>query len=1141
MIVKNEEKNIFNCLDRALKVVDEAIVVDTGSTDNTVKLLIDNYGENEKVKIIEYEWENDFSKARNKSLEYATGDWILVLDADERIFCNRKKLEEFLESREGKAYIIPIYNIMDRHNITISSTMIRLYKNDNPKYTGAIHEQILVDGKNYLGDVIDGNICKIYHYGYTETVFKEKDKQERNMNIIMSQIDENSEVPFHWYNKGVMEMCQGNYDTAIDDFIKAHRLSNKTRMAFHNDLVLRLLQCMLMERKYKMAIDFIKTVVNDPIIGKIPDIYYYWGIAHANRKNYSLAVKSFKKAIEIGEYEKGITKYGAGSFLPKLEWAKVLIWEKKKEEAIAKFKEAVLDEYNVNRQGLAELKYLLREENRIDELNQIEKDLLRCKTREENSINTDLLNNDEFFKFKNEVKNNIQLLIENGMLKEAKEAIKEYENIVGNDGDIYSIKGIIAMMEGNMEEAERILDEGLLIDSNNTDILYNIAYLYNRLGQINKSISFYKKLYHLTKEPELKKEVEETIQSYGKNTKYNVLIGSPVHQKPHILKEFLESLKGLSKEGIEVDYYFIDDNTNEESSKLLLNFSQYEKKVIINKSKNKDKYVCNNYTHNWKENLVWKVADFKNSIIEYARDNHYDYLFFIDSDLVLHPNTLKQLISTGKDIVSEIFWTKWKPDMPELPQVWMKDAYTQYDFSREERLDQNEINKRHSQFINKLRSPGLYEVGGLGACTLISKYAIDKGVSFKEIKNLSFWGEDRHFCVRAMALGLSLYVDTHYPAYHIYRDEDLKSINFIKERNKKKITLINTNYSGSNSIAMFKNIPDYIANKYNVKLINQSNNDEFMQRIVESDVVITTEGNYHFNKKLFNKEQKVVDLWHGFPLKAMGYADKGELFKDYINNIWENVNYIGSYSELFNIAMNKCINTQMDKYKILGAPRNDFLFKCNGKKNLYYLFNKKFHNKLVVFYMPTYRYSSRGNRKEGNRRWDNYFDFDYFEEDGFNKFLMKNDIELIIKLHPADEAYIINKIEVSSNIQVLTSAMLIKNNIDLYEILNGCDLLITDYSSAYFDLLLLDKPVIFTPTDFKEYEKNRGFLLEPYDFWTPGPKCLNQKSLEEEIIKSLSDKDYYKKEREIILNKVHYYKDGNSSERTWNFINSLLV
>jgi len=1141
MIVKNEEKNIVNCLDRALKVVDEAIVVDTGSIDNTMKLLIDNYGENEKVKVIEYEWENDFSKARNKSLEYVTGDWILVLDADERIFCNREKLDKFLESREGKAYIIPIYNIMDRHNITISSTMIRLYKNENPKYTGAIHEQILVDGKNYLGDVIDGNICKIYHYGYTEAVFKEKDKQDRNMNIIMSQIDVNSEVPFHWYNKGVMEMCQGNYDTAIDDFIKAHKLSHKTRMSFHNDLVLRLLQCMLMEKEYKMAIKFIKTVVNDPIIREIPDIYYYWGIAHANSKNYYLAVKSFKKAIDIGEYEKGITKYGAGSFLPKIEWAKVLLVEGKKEEAIAKYKEAVFDENNVNRQGLEELKYLLREENRLDELNQIEKDLLTNKRSEDNSINTALSNNDDFSKFKNEVKSNIQLLIENGMLKEAKEAIKEYERIVENDVDIYSFKGVIAMMEGDIDRAEDILNKGLLEDSNNYDILYNIAYIYKMKGLNSKAVYFYKKLYHMEESNECKEEIEDNIKMLDGNIKRSVLIGSPVRQKPLILKEFLESLKELKKDDLDVYYYFVDDNKDEESSNLLFEFSKYEKNVIVHKAHNEDVYICDDITHNWKEQLIWKVADFKDSIIEHAKHKNFDYIFLIDSDLVLHPYTLKQLVSTGKDIISEIFWTKWQPNAPELPQVWMQDVYTQYNVSRGEVLNQYEINKRHQEFISKLRIPGIYEVGGLGACTLISKYAIDKGVSFKEIKNLSFWGEDRHFCIRAAALGLSLYVDTNHPAYHIYREKDINGVQRYKLKNKaKNITLVNTNYSGSNSYAMFKLMPEHIKDKYFIEKMDQNNNNDFINTIASSDVVVVTEGNYHFNKNIINKNQIVIDLWHGFPLKAMGYIDKGEVYKSQIDKVWNNVNYIGSYSELFNILMNKCINTDPDKYVVLGAPRNDLLFTSNGREILSGIIGKNLKNKNILFYMPTYRHAVRGNRNDGNKSWNNYFGFDSFDEKKFKKFLVDNHIELVLKLHPADEAVIINKLDISSNVSLVTNNMLRQNDVDLYEILNSCDLLITDYSSVYFDLLLLDKPMIFTPTDLKEYEDSRGFLLEPYDFWTPGPKCLNQESLEDEIIKSLSDKNYYKTERETIRNKVHYYKDGNSSKRTWEFIHSLL-
>lgn len=523
MIVKNEEKNIVNCLDRALGVVDEAIIVDTGSTDKTKELLEERYARDSRVKIIEHIWEDDFSKARNKFLEYATGDWILVLDADERLFCDRKRLEEFLNSREDKAYIIPIYNIMDRDNITISSTMTRLYRNDNPSYEGAVHEQILIDGKILIPDIVDGDICKIYHYGYTGSVFKEKGKQERNMDIIKAQIEEEPNVPFHWYNKGVMEMCQENYDTAIDDFIKSHTLTNKTRMAFHDDLVIRLIQCMVIEKKYKMAIQFIKTVANDPYIGKIPDIYYYCGIAYANIKKYPLAIKNFRKAIETGEYEKGTSKYGAGSFLPKNEWAKVLLFQEMKEAAIEKYKEAVFDKNNVNKQGLNELKYLLQEENRIDELNQLEEALSDNKKKDD-SLKISLLDNPDFDKYKSGVKENIKTLVESGLLKEAKEAIEEYEKIVKDDIDIYSIKGVIAMMEGDMNKAEAILKEGLNVDETNFDLLYNLAYLYQSNGLNELAIECYKKALQNAKKESNENEAYEILQELGiKESKEEIL------------------------------------------------------------------------------------------------------------------------------------------------------------------------------------------------------------------------------------------------------------------------------------------------------------------------------------------------------------------------------------------------------------------------------------------------------------------------------------------------------------------------------------------------------------------------------------------------------------------------------------------
>lgn len=262
----------------------------------------------------------------------------------------------------------------------------------------------------------------------------------------------------------------------------------------------------------------------------------------------------------------------------------------------------------------------------------------------------------------------------------------------------------------------------------------------------------------------------------------SVLIGCPICQKPLILKEFLHSLKNINIEGLKIDFLFIDDNIVEESTNLLKSFFMDGSKINIIKSKYKDNYICTEKTHLWDNDLIWKVADFKNTIINHAKNTNYDYLFLIDSDIMLHPITIQHLIKQEKDIISEIFWTKWLPETMELPQVWLYDKYTLYEPESNVNLTNYEINLRTMEFINKLRVPGIYKVGGLGACTLISKKAVNSGISFSRIPNISFWGEDRHFCIRALVLSLELYVDTNYPAYHIYRDSQLDGVDEFKNK-----------------------------------------------------------------------------------------------------------------------------------------------------------------------------------------------------------------------------------------------------------------------------------------------------------------------------------------------------------------------
>lgn len=253
-----------------------------------------------------------------------------------------------------------------------------------------------------------------------------------------------------------------------------------------------------------------------------------------------------------------------------------------------------------------------------------------------------------------------------------------------------------------------------------------------------------------------------------------LLIASPVQQRPAILQCFLESLARLKGGRAELSFLFYDDNEDPASRTLLREFEQREPRTAIIRHEQRLAYIKDETTHYWRNELVDKVAAMKDAIIEHALEHAYDGLFLIDSDVLVHPDTLTALTDTNKEIIAALFWTKWQPDAPELPQVWMTDEYGFVEAAGPHELNSTDKERLAGQFLKRLRVPGVYEVGGLGACTLIRRSALLKGVRFKRLPNLSFWGEDRHFCVRAAALDIRLFVDTRSPAFHIYREADLE-------------------------------------------------------------------------------------------------------------------------------------------------------------------------------------------------------------------------------------------------------------------------------------------------------------------------------------------------------------------------------
>jgi tetratricopeptide (TPR) repeat protein len=199
LIVKNEEKHLDRCLASVKPLVDEIIVVDTGSTDQTVKIA-EKYG----ATVGHFEWCDDFAAARNESLRLATGNWILWIDADEELDpISFDQMREALIRPQFAGYYIQIINLMDA-NVDASRyvhTAVRLFRNiPSVRFTGRIHEQI-INGFRDLG-LVPATLTKaaILHHGYQAADMTAKNKIERTISMLEKEVLETEEEPFHWFN-----------------------------------------------------------------------------------------------------------------------------------------------------------------------------------------------------------------------------------------------------------------------------------------------------------------------------------------------------------------------------------------------------------------------------------------------------------------------------------------------------------------------------------------------------------------------------------------------------------------------------------------------------------------------------------------------------------------------------------------------------------------------------------------------------------------------------------------------------------------------------------------------------------------------------------------------------------------------------
>lgn len=251
-------------------------------------------------------------------------------------------------------------------------------------------------------------------------------------------------------------------------------------------------------------------------------------------------------------------------------------------------------------------------------------------------------------------------------------------------------------------------------------------------------------------------------------------------------------------------------------------------------------------------------------------------------------------------------------------------------------------------------------------------------------------------------------------------------------------------------------------------------------------------------------------------------------------NLPENLTYILMPSEYLLPIMCDQYGIEYSKIKalILGYPMHDCLY-TNERGDLYKITSDKFRK--VVLWMPTFRKSIAFGREDSNAVEPLGIPIfnTLYEVQELNDFLKNNNSLLIIKIHPMQDLSTI-KIHSFSNIKLLDEKSVKKLDVNNNRLMKDADALISDYSSAAYDYMHLDRPVGFTMDDAKEYKL--GFIVDDPQELIGGQIIYNEHDFMNFIFDVLDNKDPYKEKRNEIFNKVYKFHNGDSCQRLADFL-----
>lgn len=266
------------------------------------------------------------------------------------------------------------------------------------------------------------------------------------------------------------------------------------------------------------------------------------------------------------------------------------------------------------------------------------------------------------------------------------------------------------------------------------------------------------------------------------------------------------------------------------------------------------------------------------------------------------------------------------------------------------------------------------------------------------------------------------------------------------------------------------------------------------------------------------KRQEVVQLWHGGPFKA---PDEGMLK----GHSWKRLYYthVISSSNHFIPLWSYSFSFPEDKIIVTGLPRNDALYRKWPK----YDFGD--YKKLIIW-TPTFRQSKTLGYQNATKNNQLVPVVKEIEFDKLNEYLKIRDVKIVVKLHPVqnlDDYHISN----TDNFVLLSHQEFVRRGMDLYKFLPQCDAMITDYSTIFYDFLLLDRPLAFTEDDLEDYADKRGFVVDDPQAYKPGMRIKNVDDLYKFIDSVADNMDNYKTDRDRVNEWANDYRDGLFSRR----------